>query len=245
MDVIGPIVGATANLVAGMAIKRPSSRITVITDRDKFSMSGRPHSVFVPVESVDDLAPLPDLGGSTYYSKPFQWVDQQNGCDVMRTSFQFIVHAHNASVDIVGAEPIVERAQAKRGIALVRPPAGGPMDMRHLSVNLDEASAEHRDLGTGVAVSELGKPDQPVSLLSETLKPGESVRFHVEAHALKATYRWALNLHILVNGKERTESLLHNGERPFVTMWEGDPAITARYLFDDGQWVEQANPSSL
>lgn len=111
------------------------------------------------------------------------------------------------------------------------------MEIRHLSVNLDEATAEHRNLGASVEVRELGKPTQPVSLLAETLKAGESTRVHVEAYALKATYRWMLNLHVLVNGKPQIETLLHNGERPFVTVWEGDPAITGRYLFEQGQWV--------
>lgn len=113
------------------------------------------------------------------------------------------------------------------------------MEIRHLSVNLDEATAEHRNLGTSVQVGDLGKPTQPVSLLAETLKPGESALVHVEAYALNATYRWMLNLHVLVNGKPQTETLLHNGERPFVTMWDGDPAITRRYRFEQCQWVQQ------
>lgn len=239
MDIVGPLVGATANAIADKVVKRPSKRISVNSDRDTFGMSGRPHSVFIPVQSVEDLVPLPDLGGRTYFSKPFQWVEQQHGCDIMRTSFQFVVHAHNATVDIVGAETIVEAATVRPGIALVRPPAGGPMEIRHLSVNLDEATAEHRSLGEGVEVRELGQPTQPVSALAETLQPGESTLVHVEAYALKATYKWALNLHLLVNGKKQTEMLLHNGERPFVTVWENDPAITGRYLFDGGQWVLQ------
>lgn len=110
------------------------------------------------------------------------------------------------------------------------------MDIRHLSVDLDQAILEHRDMGDSVEVRELGKPTQPVSLLAETLKPGESALFHVEAYALKGTYRWALDLRLLVNGKAQTETLLHGG-RPFVTVWEGDPAITGRYLFEQGQWV--------
>jgi len=239
VDFVGPIIGATANAVAGKVVERPSTRISVNSDRDTFGMSGRPHSVFVPVQSVGDLAPLPDLGARTYYSKPFQWVDMQNGCDIMRTTFQFTVHAHNATVDIVGAEPVVEMAKVRPGIALVGPPAGGPMEIRHLSVNLDEATAEHRNLGTSVEVRQLGNPTQPVSLLAETLKPGESTQVHVEAYALKATYRWMLTLHVLVNGRPQTETLLHNGERPFVTVWDGDSAITGRYLFDNGHWVQQ------
>jgi hypothetical protein len=113
------------------------------------------------------------------------------------------------------------------------------MDIRHLSVNLDAATVEHRHLGNSVTVQELGEPEQPVSLLAATLKPGESELVHVEAYALKGTYRWALNLRILVNGKEQTVTLLRSGDRPFFTMWDGDPAITARYLFDQRQWVPQ------
>lgn len=113
------------------------------------------------------------------------------------------------------------------------------MEIHHLSVNLDAASVEHRNFGNSVTVQELGKPDQPVSLLAATLKPGESELVHVEAYALKGTYRWALNLRISVNGKEQTATLLRSGDRPFFTMWDGDPAITARYLFDHGQWIVQ------
>ncbi len=112
------------------------------------------------------------------------------------------------------------------------------MEIRHLAIDLDGATVEHRDLGSSITIRELGRPDQPVSLLAESLKPGESTLFHVEAYASKATYRWALNLRVLVNGKEQTETLL-NDDRPFVTMWDRDPAITARYLLDGGQWVPQ------
>lgn len=237
MDPVGPLIGAAANAIAGSVVKSPSGRITVTSDRDSFGFGGRPHSVFVPATSVDELAPLADLTRN-HYSKPYQWVESQHGCDIWRTTFQFVVHAHNASVDIVGAVPLVEAANVRPGLALVKPPAGGPMEIRHLAINLDEATSEHRNLGDSVSVRELGKPDQPVSLLAETLKPGESTLFHVEAYATTGTYKWALNLRMLVDGRERTETLLHN-ERPFVTMHEGDPAITGRYLFVDGQWVPQ------
>src|SRR5271166_93919 len=36
------------------------------------------------------------------------------------------------------------------GIAFVRPPAGGPLDIRYLSVNLDAGTSDHRDHGSAV-----------------------------------------------------------------------------------------------
>jgi hypothetical protein len=239
VDFVTPIISGVVGSIAGKAIQRPSKRITVNEDRDTFGFSGRPHTVFVPVQSVSDLKPLQDLGDRSHYSKPYRWVDSQGGCDLMRTTFQFVVHAHNATVDIIGAEPIVEAITPPPGIALVRPPAGGPIHIRHLSVGLDAATAEHRDLGDSVAVRELGKPDEPVSLLAATLKPGESELFHVEAYALRNSYIWVFELKILVNGKERTETLTRSKERAFVTMKDDDPAITAKYLFKHGQWVRQ------
>ena len=121
VDFVTPIISGVVGSIAGKAIQRPSKRITVNEDRDTFGFSGRPHSVFVPVQSVSDLKPLQDLGDRSHYSKPYRWVDSQGGCDLMRTTFQFVVHAHNATVDIIGAEPIVEAITPPPGIALVQP----------------------------------------------------------------------------------------------------------------------------
>ncbi|SOJ53587.1 hypothetical protein MSIMFB_01087 [Mycobacterium simulans] len=238
VEIISSSISAAVGQIAGKAIQRPSQRIAINEDRDTFGFAERPHSVYVPVQSVSELRFLPDLGARTRNSKPYRWVDMQGGFDLLHTSFQFVVHAHNATVDIIGAEPLVEPITLPPGIALVRPPIGGPLGISHLSVNLDAATAEHRHLGDSVVVRDLESPkNQYVSPLAVTLKPGESQLFHVEAFTIYNSYRWALLLKTLVNGKKRDETLTRCKKRPFVTMKQDDPAITARFEFDRGQWV--------
>ncbi|GAA2556055.1 hypothetical protein [Mycolicibacterium diernhoferi] len=239
MDIVGPSFGAAVGAIAGRVIQRPSKRVTVNEDRDTFGFGGRPHAVFIPVLSVDSLDPLDNLDSKNHYSKPYRWVDRQGGCDISRTTFQFVVHAHNATVDIIGAEPIVEAVTPPPGIALVPPPAGGPMGIRHISIQLDAATYEHRDLGESVLVREMDTRNEPPTLLASTLKAGETELFHVEAYALRNSYQWVLQLKILVNGKERRETLMRKSNRPFVTMRYEDPAIAARYVFDGGEWVSR------
>ncbi|MFI6998347.1 hypothetical protein [Nocardia sp. NPDC050175] len=181
---------------------------------------------------------LTDMGDRTRYSKPYQWVEAQDGADIATTYFQFTLHAKDATVDVIGAKPIVQEIEARPGIALVPPPSGGPLHLRHLSVNLDVETLDHRDLGNApVVIRDLDNPAAPISLFAVSLKPGESELFHVAAFTGQRSVQWGLLLKMRINGKAKDELVTRPHKRPFVTLKRNDPAITARYEFDRGHWV--------
>lgn len=238
MDVIGPSIAAAVGSIAGRKLTRPSARIAVNEDWESFGMGEVPRSFFVPRSSVDDLTHLPDLGYRTRNSKPYRWVQENGGFDLSTTSFQFTVYAHNANLDIVGVIPLVERGRVDRkGIALVKPPIGGPLHMRHLSVHLDYEYVEHRSLGDAVTVRDFSRPQEEVSPLAMTLRPGESELFHVQAFTQAHTVRWALLLKMVVNGRATDEMILGTRGQPFVTVSDREPNISGRFEFSNGNWA--------
>ncbi|MEV6341351.1 hypothetical protein AB0M12_42355 [Nocardia vinacea] len=238
MEIITGSISAAVGALAARPLKRRSGRIAVNADRDSFGFHSRPHHVYVPVLHPEQLMPLTDMGDRTRYSKPYKWVEAQGGADIAMTSFQFTVHAKGATVDIIGASPLVEEIAAAPGIALVPPPSGGPLHLRHVSVNLDAETVDHRDLGdSAVVIRDLDNPDALVSPFAASLQPGESELFHVEAFTGRRSVQWGLLLKIRVDGKAKDEFVTRPNEQMFVTLERNDPAITARYEFNRGQWV--------
>lgn len=203
-------------------------------------MSIRPRVFFVPVAHPDELTTLVDRGGVTSYSKPYRWLRENKGLDVANTSFQFTLHAHNGTVDVLGVIPRVKALTDERqGLALVPPPIGGPLEVRHLLVNLDAGTWEHRNLGAEVTTSDLENPTKPATLLVASIPSGETEMFHVEGFTTTHSVKWWLDLKLRVNGKAVEKSVKRDDGKPFITLRRDDPAITAKYEFRDGQWIDR------
>lgn len=229
---------ALAGKAVERAFKRPSKRISVNENWESFGLSIRPRVFFVPVTHPDELTPLHDQGDVTRYGKPYRWLRENKGLDVGNTSFQFTVHARNGTVDVVGVEPFIrELTEARPGLALVPPPSGGPLDTRHLSVNLDTGTWEHRNLGTDATPGDLVNPTEPATQLVASIPSGDTEQFHVEGFTTTHSVEWWLVLKLRVNGKAVKAAVKQENGQPFVTLRRDDPSITARYEFRDGQWI--------
>jgi hypothetical protein len=203
-------------------------------------MPVRPRTFFVPVSHPNELTALVDQGGVTSYSKPYRWLRENMGVDVANTSFQFTLHAHNSTVDLLGVVPHVdELTDQRQGLALVPPPIGGTLDVRHLLVNLDTGTWEHRNLGADVPPSDLENPTKPETLLVASIPSGGTEMFHVEGFTTTHSVEWWLELKLRVNGKAVERSVKQDNGKQFITLRRDEPAITAKYEFRGGQWTER------
>lgn len=227
-----PIAGATLVGQAAQAfLRRSRVVVNVNEDFDTFADIGV-KAFFLPVESPDKLTPLPDSSDKWVYSKPYDWVVDNRGCELGHTVFEFTIQALNATVALVGGKPVVNRNLAiTRGIAAMPPPAGGPLEGRFLSIALDEAA---------ITCHDGDNPGAPPVPFRFSVPQGTTEIFRVHASA-SVPSMWHLKLLFIVNGRRIEYDLKRENGDSFVTLPYVYEGVRASYTWEQGQWVQVPN----
>lgn len=205
--------------------------MNVNEDYDTFD-DNRVKAFFVPVDSPGKLTPLSDQGEDAIYTKPYSWVVANRGYELGHTVFEFTIQALNATVALVGGKPVVDRNLAVTdGIALVPPPAGGPLEGRFLSISLDEGKIDCRDGDSP------GAPSVPFRF---TVPQGATESFRVHASA-SVPSMWYLKLLFVVNGKKVEYDVRRENGDEFVTLPYVYEGVRSSYTWQNRQWVQVPN----
>jgi hypothetical protein len=222
-----PIAGAALVGQAATAfLKRSRVAVSVNEDYDTFD-DRRVKKFFFPVDAPERLTTLRDQGSETVYSKPYSWVRENKGYELGHTVFEFAIQSLNATVALIGGKPIVDRDIAEtRGIAILPPPAGGPLSGRYLSVSLDEARVDCRD------GDNLGAPSVPFRF---DIPQGTTELFRVHAYTSQPVM-WSLRLLFMVNGRKVEYDLRRESEEKFVTLPYTYAGITDSFEWRTDHW---------
>lgn len=229
MDPIGG--AALAGQAASAFLRRSRVAISVNEDYDTFG-DFRVRRFFFPVDSPDKLTKLRDDGPNTVYSKPYSWVAKNKGCELGHTVFEFAIQALNATVALVGGKPVPSESKVVPGIAVLPPPAGGPIQGSYLSVCLDDATLTCHD------GSNPGTPPVPFRF---DIPQGKTEVFRVHAYTTTKPTIWFLRLLFLVNGKKVQCDLRRDNGEEFVTLPFKYPGITSSYEWRHGHWEQVPN----
>lgn len=121
------------------------------------------------------------------------WLIKNHGIDAGRTSLQLVLQGRSDSAVLISSMRvrILSKLPLKEGIPVACPTAG-EAQIRSISVNLDS---------TPPAVDYRSNSGAPFGF---TLAKGETETFLVTAHAARATYRWAIDLDVVVDGVRKT-----------------------------------------
>jgi hypothetical protein len=228
MDPIGAV--QLTGQAALAYLRRARVTVAVNEDYDTFSADvdeSGVKSFFFPVDSPDQLTPLSGNPDRLMYSKPYPWVAKNKGYVLGTTAFEFAVQSLNATVALIGGKPVVyEGIEETRGIAVVPPPAGGPITGSFLSVSLDDESIDCRGGDN---------PGAPSIPFRYEIRQGETEIFRVIAHTTNP-HVWFLRLIFVVNGKKVQYDVRRENGEDFATLPHYYSGITASYQWDQGRW---------
>ena len=223
-----PVAGAALAGQAAQAYLR-RSRVTVSVDEDYDTFGDmRVKRFFFPVGTPDELTELRDLGSRTSYSKPFDWINENRGIELGHTVFEFEVQALNATVALTGGKPVLRPGFGSvDGIAILPPPAGGPLEGNYLLVSLDDETLVcHRG----------DDPSAPRVPFRFEIPQGSTEVFRVHAYTTSRPTMWFLRLRFIVNGKTVRYDLRRDNGEDFVTLPFDYSGIRDSYTWEQGRW---------
>lgn len=134
----------------------------------------------------------------------------------------------DANVTLVNGRAIVDRFDNGPGIA-VRYPAGGPVDVYHLRVNLESGAVECYPAGCRPGI------DPPIGL-DFRIEPHAGERFDVYAHVGVEAVRWYLEFDFMIDGRKVTKKV-RPPERWFATVPTDYDRIVDTFYPSDRGWV--------
>lgn len=228
-----PIAGAAlAGKAAQSFLRRSRVAVSVNEDYDTFG-DGRVKRFFFPVGTPDELTKLTDQGARTVYSKPYEWVAKNRGFELGHTVFEFAIQALNATVALTGGKPVLHPGfEDVPGIAVLPPPAGGPIGGSYLSVSLDDQTLECHNGDNP------GAPRVPFRF---EIPQGSTEIFRVHAYTTTRPAMWFLRLIFLVNGRKVQWDVRRNNGEDFVTLPHRYSAITSSYSWEGDHWDQVPN----
>lgn len=164
---------------------------------------GRLPNYFLPgVRHPSELRGAELAGATTdpFGSSYIDWVAENRGAPCGSSYFKIAMQCiGDANVTLVNGRAIVDRFDNGPGIA-VRYPAGGPVDVYHLRVNLESGAVECYPAGCRPGI------DPPIGL-DFRIEPHAGERFDVYAHVGVEAVRWYLEFDFMIDGRKVTKKV--------------------------------------
>lgn len=199
-------------------------RITVEDNLDEMSTATGPRggSYIVPIP-IEDVGPPPN--GKNDCVGRYEWAHDLGGVDADSTFLRLTVAAvGDHDVRIAGFEPrIVEEDSPAVGTHLTCPGKGEQPEVRSVGVDLDA------DPPSASVTDENGLLVQPPF----DVRGDDQETFEVSALTFDCDCTWELDVHLLVDGERRTETVRRSDGEPLQT--SGSRGARS-YQFADGEW---------
>lgn len=223
------VVTALGTIVATGLIDlfKDDYQITVEDNPDEVSTATGPRggSYIVPIP-IEDVGPPPN--GMNNCVDRYEWAHDLGGFDADRTFLRLTVAAvgdHDVRID--GFEPrVVDDSSPAVGAHLTCPGRGEQPEVRSVSVDLD---AEPPSASVTDENGLLLEPPFDV-------RGDERETFEVSALTVDCDCAWELDVHLILDGEHRTETVRRSDGEPFRTSASGG---ARSYQFIDGEWQSQ------
>lgn len=199
-------------------------RITVEDNPDQLSTATGPRggAYIVPV-SIEDVGDPPNQNNSCVGR--YEWARDLDGIDADTTFLRLTVAAvGDHDVRITGFAPrIVERSSPAIGTHLSYPGRGEQPEVRSVGVDLDADPP-------GVSVTD--ENGVPIETTFD-VRGEQRETFEVTVNTMTCDCSWELDVHLVVDGEDRVETVRRSDGEPFRTSGSGN---ARSYRFVDGAW---------
>lgn len=213
--------------VAGTSIAesiKDDYKITVEDNPDNISSRTGPRGgAYIVPAPIEDVGDPPNMTNSCVGR--YEWARDQQGIDADTTVIRLTVGAEgDHKIRVTGFEPkVITRDSPAIGTHLNCPGRGEQPELRSVGVDLDA------DPPTTSVTDAQGLPIPTIFDVSGD----DQETFEVTANTVTCDCSWVLDVHLLVDGEERTETVHASNGKPFHT----SSSTNARsYRFIDGAW---------
>jgi hypothetical protein len=203
------VTAVLARVTSSRAVEHDPIAVSLETDPSRISGISTA-GVFGVIPASVHTQGSPGSGCEGFHS----WLNRNHGIEAGRTSLQLVLQGESDSAVLISAMRVrvLAKLALQDGIPVACPTAG-EAQVRSISVNLDTTppTVDYRSNSTGT--------------FGFTLAKGETETFLVTASASRATYRWAIDLEVVIDGARKTLRVgepdgLWTTARPSGPHWE-------------------------